>query len=101
MNPAFTEDKPVSPKKDIILLAALLVGVLIPFAVLYLLFILDDKIYSREDIRERSGLSVLVDIPSLNDDDNHLVQKNDFSELAESFRVLVSNLKFVLPKRVS
>lgn len=101
VNPAFTEDKPVSPKKDIILLAALLVGVLIPFAVLYLLFILDDKIYSREDIRERSGLSVLVDIPSLNDDDNHLVQKNDFSELAESFRVLVSNLKFVLPKKES
>lgn len=101
VNPAFTEDKPVSPKKDLILQAALLIGLLIPFAVFYVLFILDDKIYSREDIKERSGLGVLVDIPSLNDDDNHLVQKNDFSELAESFRVLVSNLKFVLPKKDS
>lgn len=101
VNPAFTEDEPVSPKKDLILLGALLLGLLIPFAVLYLLFILDDKIYSREDIKERSGLGVLVDIPSLKENENHLVQKNDFSELAESFRVLVSNLKFVLPKKDS
>ncbi|KAA2215702.1 GumC family protein [Chryseobacterium sediminis] len=97
VNPAFTEDIPVSPKKEIILPGALLLGILIPFGIFYLLFILDDKIYSREDIKERSGLGVLVDIPSLTDSENHLVQKNDFSELAEAFRVLVSNLKFVLP----
>ncbi|MEN5308861.1 polysaccharide biosynthesis tyrosine autokinase [Chryseobacterium cucumeris] len=101
VNPAFTEDIPVSPKKEIILPGALLLGLLIPFAVLYLLFLLDDKIYSREDIKERSGLGVLVDIPSLSDTENHLVQKNDFSELAEAFRVLVSNLKFVLPVKDS
>ncbi|REC79918.1 tyrosine protein kinase [Chryseobacterium elymi] len=97
VNPAFTEDIPVSPKKDIILLGAFFLGILIPFAVFYLLFILDDKIYNRDDIKERSRLGVLVDIPSLKDNENHLVQKNDFSELAEAFRVLVSNLKFVLP----
>ncbi|MGR3854272.1 GumC family protein [Chryseobacterium indologenes] len=101
VNPAFTEDIPVSPKKELILPGALLLGLLIPFAVFYLLFLLDDKIYSREDIKERSGLGVLVDIPSLSDSENHLVQKNDFSELAEAFRVLVSNLKFVLPVKDS
>lgn len=101
VNPAFTEDKPVSPKKDLILPGAFLLGLLIPFAVFYLIFILDDKIYSREDIKERSNLGVMVDIPSLKQDDNHLVQRNDFSELAEAFRVLVSNLKFVLPQKES
>lgn len=101
VNPAFTEDEPVSPKKNIIILGAFLVGLIIPFAIFYLIFLLDDKIYSREDIKERSALGVLVDIPSLKETDNHLVQKNDFSELAEAFRVLVSNLKFVLPKRDS
>ncbi|MGK6340736.1 GumC family protein [Chryseobacterium sp. DT-3] len=101
VNPAFTMDIPVSPKKDIILLGAFFLGVLIPFAVFYLLFLLDDKIYNRDDIKERSGLGVLVDIPSLKDNENHLVQKNDFSELAEAFRVLVSNLKFVLPTKDS
>jgi len=101
VNPAFTEDTPVSPKKDIIFPGALFLGMLIPFAVFYLLFMLDDKIYNRDDIKERSGLGVLVDIPSLKDNENHLVQKNDFSELAEAFRVLVSNLKFVLPTKDS
>ena len=101
VNPAFTEDIPVSPKKDIIFAGALVLGLLIPFAIFYLLFSLDDKIYSRDDIKERSGLGVLVDVPSLKDKENHLVEKNDFSELAESFRVLVSNLRFVLPVKDS
>lgn len=101
VNPAFTEDAPVSPKRNIIFPGAFFLGVLIPFAIFYLLFILDDKIYNRDDIKERSGLGILVDIPSLKDTENHLVQKNDFSELAEAFRVLVSNLKFVLPVKDS
>ncbi|GEN67392.1 GumC family protein [Chryseobacterium rhizosphaerae] len=101
VNPAFTEDTPVSPKKDIIFPGAFFLGLVIPFAIFYLLFLLDDKIYSRSDIKERSGLGVLVDIPSLKNNENHLVQKNDFSELAEAFRVLVSNLKFVLPTKES
>lgn len=101
VNPAFTEDIPVSPKKDIIFLGALLLGTLLPFAIFYFIFMLDDKIYTRDDIKERSRLGVLVDIPSLNDNENHLIQKNDFSELAEAFRVLVSNLKFVLPVKDS
>lgn len=101
VNPAFTEDIPVSPKKDIIFLGAILLGLLFPFAALYFAFMLDDKIYTRDDIKERSELGVLVDIPSLKDNENHLIQKNDFSELAEAFRVLVSNLKFVLPVKDS
>lgn len=101
VNPAFTEDTAVSPKKDIILPGAVLLGLLIPFALFYIIFLLDDKIYSRDDIKERSAMGVLVDIPSLKDTENHLVQKNDFSELAEAFRVLVSNLKFVLPVKDS
>ncbi|UWX61496.1 polysaccharide biosynthesis tyrosine autokinase [Chryseobacterium oranimense] len=101
VNPAFTEDAVVSPKKDIIFPGAFFLGILIPFAIFYLLFLLDDKIYSRDDIKEHSRLGVLVDIPSLKDSENHLVQKNDFSELAEAFRVLVSNLKFVLPAKDS
>jgi capsular exopolysaccharide synthesis family protein len=101
VNPAYTDDIPVSPKKDIIILGAFLLGLFIPFAAFYLIFLLDDKIYTKDDIKERSDLSVLVDIPSLEVDDNHLVQRNDFTELAESFRVLASNLKFVLPQKDS
>lgn len=101
VNPAYTNDIPVSPKKNIILLAAVLLGLMLPFGVFYLFFMWDDKIYNRTDISENSSLGVLADIPSLKDNQNHLVQKNDFSELAEAFRILVSNLKFLLPKKDS
>ncbi|WBV58545.1 polysaccharide biosynthesis tyrosine autokinase [Chryseobacterium daecheongense] len=101
VNPAFTDDIPISPKKSIVFLGALFLGILLPFAIFYLFFMWDDKIYNRDDIKERSSLGILADIPTLNDKENHLVQKNDFSELAESFRVLVSNLKFVLPVKES
>jgi capsular exopolysaccharide synthesis family protein len=101
VNPAFTEDIPISPKKNIVFLGAIVLGILLPFAVFYLFFMWDDKIYNRDDIKERSSLGILADIPTLNDKESHLVQKNDFSELAEAFRVLVSNLKFVLPVKDS
>ncbi|WP_312993424.1 GumC family protein [Chryseobacterium flavum] len=101
VNPAYTNDSPVSPKKNMILLAAIILGLAIPFILFYLYFMWDDKIYSRNDITDRTSLGVLADIPSLKDDQNHLVQKNDFSELAEAFRVLVSNLKFILPTKDS
>ncbi len=99
VNPAFTADVPVSPKKNIVYLGALFLGVLLPFAIFYIYFMLDDKIYSSADIKERSSLAVLSDIPSLDDSETHLVQQNDFSNLAEAFRVLVSNIKFVLPQK--
>ncbi|ASK30385.1 tyrosine protein kinase [Chryseobacterium sp. T16E-39] len=101
VNPAFTDDIPISPKKSIVFLGAIVLGILLPFAVFYLFFMWDDKIYNRDDIKERSSLGILADIPTLNDKESHLVQKNDFSELAEAFRVLVSNLKFVLPVKDS
>lgn len=99
VNPAYTEDIPVSPKKSLVLLGAIVLGMLLPFSVFYFFFMWDDKIYSRNDITDHTSLGVLADIPSLKDEESHLVQKNDFSELAEAFRVLVSNLKFILPAK--
>lgn len=98
VNPAYTSDAPVAPKKNIIYLGALILGLLLPIGVFYLIFLLDDKIYNKEDIKDKSKLSTLVEIPSL-EDNNQLVGKNDFTELAESFRVLVSNMRFLLPKK--
>lgn len=99
VNPAFTLDPPVSPKKKIVLIGSLLAGVGVPLIAFYLFFLWDDKIYNRNDIKDRSSLSVLAEIPALKVEDVHLVQRNDFSVLAEAFRVLVSNLKFMLPAK--
>src|SRR5690606_27827146 len=46
---AYGSSIPVAPRKSIILLGALIAGLLIPFGMLYLKFLLDNKVHSRKD----------------------------------------------------
>src|SRR5690606_31203420 len=52
VNPAYTIDTPVAPKRNIVFLAAALLGLLLPGAFLYTKFALDTYIHSRRQIRE-------------------------------------------------
>jgi len=93
---AYTLKSPISPNRQIILLGALLAGLIIPFLVIYVRKLLDNKIRSRAYI-ERKGkdISVVGEIPKLTKNDEELIQKNDRSVLAESFRILRTNLQYL------
>ena len=97
---AITDKIPVSPKPKIIYLGALLLGLLLPFGVLYLLFLFDTKIYSKDDLLELNiGAPIVAEIPEIVDQSNKMIESSkERSVLAESFRVLTSNLNFILPK---
>src|SRR5690606_22691633 len=47
---ALTSPTPISPKSRVIYLGALVGGLLVPFGFLYLIFLLDTKVHSKEDI---------------------------------------------------
>src|SRR5690606_37528405 len=49
---AYGYKAPVAPRKMIVMLGALIMGFLIPFGILYIKFLLDNKIHSRKDIEE-------------------------------------------------
>ena len=89
---AYENGVPVSPKKSLVLLGALVMGFLIPFVALYLKFLLDNKIHSRKDIEEIVKVPVLGEIPTAEDTIVHL---NDRSSLAEAFRILRTNMNFM------
>lgn len=93
---AYTPLEPIAPKKMFILLAAVIFGGLIPLSIIYIGSILDNKIHSRMDITNAiPNASILAEIPKLSKkDSSKLIQKNDLDILAESFRVLQSNLQF-------
>src|SRR5690606_26451422 len=55
---------PVAPRKMIVMLGALIMGFLIPFAILYIKFLLDNKIHSRKDIEEAFHAPILGEIPT-------------------------------------
>jgi capsular exopolysaccharide synthesis family protein len=93
---AYGSNLPVSPKRNIIYLAALLLGLLIPFGVIYVMTLLDNKVHSRLDVEGAVRAPVLGDIPNSKSENKIVVSDSDRSSIAESFRLLRTNINFML-----
>ncbi|MFK7833720.1 MAG: GumC family protein [Winogradskyella sp.] len=96
---ALSGSGPISPKPNIVYAGAILGGLLIPFGVLYLIFMLDTKLHSKEDItRVNSKIPVIGEIPDVKKQKDIIFKDpNDRTALAESFRILSSNVDYILP----
>ena len=97
---ALSGSQPISPKPQIAYAAGLLAGLLIPFGFFYILFMLDTKLHSKKDIEGKaSEIPVVGEIPTSKKNDNTIFSNpNDRSAFAESFRILSSNVNYILPK---
>jgi len=95
---AYGSDIPIAPKRKIIYLAALLLGVIVPFGVLYILFLLDNKVHSRKDVEGVVKAPYLGDISKTFSDEKIVVSENNRDRTAESFRLLRTNINFMLSK---
>lgn len=87
---------PISPKKKIVYLLAILLGVLIPFVFFYIKFLLDNKVHSSKDVEEKIKAPLLGEIPQTKDIQKIVVSENERSGIAESFRMLRTNINFML-----
>jgi capsular exopolysaccharide synthesis family protein len=92
---AYGSGYPVAPDKTMIMMSALFIGLLIPFLILYVSDVIDTKVHKREDIEKVLKLPILGDIPSVKKK-YRIVKKDDRSGFAESFRLLKTNLDFML-----
>jgi tyrosine-protein kinase Etk/Wzc len=94
---AMTGSSPVAPKKGTYYMAAILIGLLIPFLILYIGFLLDDKLHTKEDILKLTKNKIILsEVPHI-DGENRLTGINDRSILGESFRILRTNLTYIFP----
>jgi len=95
---AYSSGAPVSPKPKIILLAALILGLLIPFLIIYLKNLLNNKVRSRADLeRSSKEIPIVGELPKVARNSQELIEaKNDRTVLAEAFRILLTNLQYLL-----
>lgn len=88
---------PVSPKKKIIYLAGILIGLLIPFGFIYVNDLLDTKIKSKLDLEGKTQIPFIGDIPTSNDI-GELIKSESRTSSAEAIRIVRTNLEFMLNK---
>jgi capsular exopolysaccharide synthesis family protein len=97
---ALPNDAPVSPKRKMIWLVALVLGCAIPVAVIYVLELLRYKIEGRNDLEKLTSVPVLGDVAVAHNlkkgQRGIVVRENDNDMMAETFRSIRTNLQFVL-----
>lgn len=90
----------VKPKKAVIMLAALLLGLALPFLVLIVLELLRFRIEGRQDVEKLTKCPIIADIAMANDAiktrGDIVVHENQNNQMEEIFRGLRTNLQFML-----
>ncbi len=94
---AYGSSIPVSPNKNIVYIVAFLLGLVVPFIIIYIRMSLDNKIHTLEDIETMIKAPVLGDIPTTRSKNKVIISEQDRSNVAESFRLLRTNVNFMLP----
>lgn len=97
---AIADDIPVSPKRKIIYLIALVLGVGIPVGIICLIGLTKFKLEGRADVEKLTTVPIVGDIP-LTDEKNEkdgsiAVFENQNNLMSETFRNIRTNLQFML-----
>lgn len=95
---AVASNFPVKPKKQLVLFTGFLIGIIGSLLFIYLYFLFDTKIKSNTDIKDYFVDPIIVgEIPYF-ENEKTFKDENDQSLMAESFRILYSNLKYLFSK---
>ena len=96
---AYSTGIPVSPKRKIVYLACLLLGLIIPFTIIYIKNLLDTKFHSRKDIEALITVPFIGDVPHSETNEKIVIGNDSRTSAAEAFRLIRTNLDFMLPNK--
>lgn len=89
---------PVKPNKTMIQLIAVVLGIGIPAAILFIGELMNDKIQTRGDIERITSVPIIGEIGHSYSDNTLVVNRTSRSMVAEQFRTIRSNLDYVLTR---
>lgn len=95
IDPAFSNGQKVTPKALLTYFGALVLGLMIPFVIIYIQDILDTKVHDEKDL-EKLRIPFLGDVPFAHSKKNLFIEDGDNSAIAESFRYIRTNINFML-----
>ena len=87
---------PVSPKPMLVYLIGGILGLLIPFMIISIRSLLDNMVHSYDDVEAAVKAPIIGDIPKSRSKKNVIITDTDNSNIAESFRLLRTNVNFML-----
>ncbi|WP_026934183.1 GumC family protein [Christiangramia echinicola] len=97
---AFTIDKPVDPAPWLILIGGFIIGLIIPILIIFIKNLLDTKVHHKGDLGPLlKSLPFIGEVPRIAQDQSDIIQLNDRSPLAESFRILRTNLAYLIQNK--
>lgn len=98
---AYTDLRPIYPNHLIVYLLSVVMAILIPFLYLFFYFMLDNKIYVKKDLIDLNlNIPVIGETPLISSDitsEKFVKDVTDRSPLAESMRLICSNLNYCFP----
>lgn len=87
---------PVKPNRKNVLLLATIIGLAIPALILFVAELLNDKVNSRQDVEKLTNAPIAGEIGHSFEDTPLVVRPNNRGLVAEQFRIIRSNLNFLL-----
>ena len=78
MEYAIAEKTPVSPNSTLFYLGSILLGFFIPITILYMMFLFNRKIFSKEQLLELDlPISIVSEIPEINEQANTTIDSSN------------------------
>ncbi|MFD0763847.1 GumC family protein [Mucilaginibacter lutimaris] len=96
LDAAWSSSTPVKPVKSVIYTFFLLIGVLLPIAIIYISSLLNFRITRKQDIEKVTKAPILAEISHSSESGPLLVVTKPRSMIAEQVRSLRTNLQFVI-----
>ena len=94
---AIVNQTPISPKRQMVYLVAFLLGLMVPIGIIFIYYLFDTKVHTKADVVALvQNIPVIAEIPYIATE-NKMVRFLDRSVLSEAFRILRTNINFIVP----